>query len=127
MSSNAPCLHNNNKPNRCWKQVVKGTGYCKAHQPEAFKYHIWGGDSLPRNWRQLSETVIRRDKGICYICGGKGADTADHIIPRHLGGSDALHNLKAIHDSVAPHCHREKTAQEANAAKKALNTFKRRR
>jgi 5-methylcytosine-specific restriction endonuclease McrA len=41
--------------------------------------------------------VILRDGGICHLCGMPGATTADHMIPRKLGGPDTLDNLRAAH------------------------------
>ena len=57
-----------------------------------------------RAWRKLRRYVIARDKGICWRCGRGGATTADHIIPRAHGGSDAPANLAAAHDK----CNRDK-------------------
>jgi 5-methylcytosine-specific restriction protein A len=121
MKSNAPCLYKDKKSGvRCYNDVDGGSGYCKTHR-EPFKNNWWGAD-LPKDWPRRRESVIRRDKGLCYIClqegrEGKGADGAEHIIPRNEGGSDELFNLKAVHDKVAPYCHRTKTAQDANRAK----------
>lgn len=53
----------------------------------------WGGKTV----QSLTRQVIERDHGICHLCGQPGADTADHVIPRSVGGSDALSNLKAAH------------------------------
>jgi len=35
----------------------------------------------------------------CALCGGPGADTADHIIPKMHGGGDELDNLQPAHGS----------------------------
>lgn len=45
-------------------------------------------------WQQISKAVIERDGGICHYCGDE-ATTADHVIPRSLGGSDDMDNLVA--------------------------------
>jgi 5-methylcytosine-specific restriction enzyme A len=50
-------------------------------------------------WLATSEEVIRRDKGICHICGKSGADTTDHKKPKKLGGSNKKSNLAAAHRS----------------------------
>lgn len=54
--------------------------------------------SGPR-WMRLVTWIIRRDRGICWLCGHDGADTADHVIPYDqrpdLAWSPA--NLKAAH------------------------------
>lgn len=50
-----------------------------------------------RPWTRLKRRIIRRDGGICHLCGNPGADTADHLIPWAFGGTDAPSNLKAAH------------------------------
>lgn len=51
-----------------------------------------------RRWRERTvPRIIRRDNGICWICGQPGADTADHIIPVADGGTDDETNLAAAH------------------------------
>ena len=40
----------------------------------------------------------------CALCGGPGADTADHIIPKMHGGGDELDNLQPAHGSCNSHC-----------------------
>ncbi|WP_184922668.1 HNH endonuclease [Saccharothrix ecbatanensis] len=37
---------------------------------------------------------------ICHLCGLSGADTADHIIPRSMGGDHSIDNLAPAHS----HC-----------------------
>jgi HNH endonuclease len=41
--------------------------------------------------------VIRRDKGRCAYCGGRGADTMDHVLPRSRGGATDWMNAVAAH------------------------------
>jgi 5-methylcytosine-specific restriction endonuclease McrA len=50
----------------------------------------WGG----RPSRRLLVYVLRRDGYRCAWCGGT-ADSADHIVPQSLGGSDDPANLQA--------------------------------
>lgn len=51
-----------------------------------------------RRWREvIIPQVLRRDGGICHLCGGPGAETADHLIPVAHGGSDNMTNLAAAH------------------------------
>lgn len=80
-------------------------GRCDKHAPPA-----WAG-SAPRSsrpWERTRTTVLRRDRNVCYLCGGR-ADQVDHVIPRAEGGSDDPANLAAICDP----CHRAKSQAEA--------------
>lgn len=40
----------------------------------------WGGSSATR----ARTYTIRRDKGICYLCGHTGANSLEHIIPKSV-------------------------------------------
>lgn len=132
MTSSAPCLHGTKSyqknTQRCYRDAVDGSGYCEQHKPKP--YTIQGGwvktAPLPKGWGRVRENILRKHKGICYICGQPGADEVDHIIPRHLGGSDLPHNLAPIHQKLPPHCHRKKTQEEAQEAKKMLRSKRRR-
>ncbi|CAB4142192.1 HNHc domain containing protein [uncultured Caudovirales phage] len=46
-------------------------------------------------WRKIRQTVINRD-GCCQKCGTEENLTVDHIVPRVLGGSDAMSNLEVL-------------------------------
>jgi 5-methylcytosine-specific restriction endonuclease McrA len=50
-----------------------------------------------KGWARKRAGVLKRDGGICGICGGSGADTADHLIPVVAGGDDTYANLRAAH------------------------------
>lgn len=102
-------------------QMVKAKGKCAEHQTH------WQGttrrERLPSDWSTRRLIVLKRDKGICYICGKAGADTVDHVL---AGDDHSLSNLRPVHDRTPPHCHRFKTSREANAAKGG-NRVRRRR
>lgn len=66
----------------------------------------WGQGRDPRR----AKRIIRRDNGICHVCGKPGANQADHITPLAEGGTEDDHNLAAIH---ARPCHLRKTLAEA--------------
>jgi 5-methylcytosine-specific restriction protein A len=93
----------------CHDYVVK-YGKCQQHQRPP-----WQGTTrrqrLPTDWNTRRQLVFKRDGNICHICHQPGADTIDHIIP---GDNHSLENLAPIHDNQPPHCHRIKTAKEAN-------------
>lgn len=46
---------------------------------------------------RIRSYVLRRDRGVCWLCGGTGATTVDHIVPQSLGGTDDPSNLAAAH------------------------------
>ena len=87
-------------------------GRCDTHKK------VWVGSTrkqrLPQDWNTRRAMVLKRDGGVCYLCGGGGADTVDHII---AGDNHSLENLAAVHDRNPPHCHRYKTSAEAHKAK----------
>lgn len=73
---------------------------CDLHQREYGRLHPRGNTTrrgYGYEWQQKSRAVIERDAGWCYLCGQYGADTADHVIPKALGGTDDLDNLRASH------------------------------
>lgn len=53
----------------------------------------WNG----RRATKLTAAVLATKGTICHLCGMPGADTADHILPRALGGPDDLDNLVPAH------------------------------
>lgn len=65
-------------------------------------------------WRALRKLVLRRDAGICHVCGKPGATDVDHVIPFGEGGTDEPSNLAPIHPRP---CHQLKTQQEAARAR----------
>lgn len=87
---------------------------CKNHQRTPFR--SGRKERLPADWNFRREQVLKRDKGICYLCGQPGADSVDHIV---AGDDHSYDNLAAAHQRVAPYCHRRKTAQDGHRAKRA--------
>ena len=52
------------------------------------------------NWEKgVARSVKSKYGNACHLCGKKGADTIDHVIPRSVGGSDRLTNLRPAHRS----------------------------
>ncbi len=72
----------------------------------------WRSKPLPKDWARTRRRILRRDRGICHVCGQPGANQVDHVIPTSAGGSDDDDNLAAIHQYP---CHAHKTATEAQA------------
>lgn len=71
-----------------------------------------------RPWRRFKARVIRRDRGICHLCGRSGADTADHLIPVGIGGRIYdLSNAAAAHHDVWPHCNRIRGDRDVEVAR----------
>ena len=77
---------------------------------------------LPPNWGRTHRRILRRDRGICYVCGGAGAKAVDHIVPVSQGGSEDDSNLKAIHGKP---CHERKSSLEGVAANPMAQSRKR--
>jgi len=48
-------------------------------------------------WENIRRRILSRDRGICWLCGGEGADSVDHIVPRVMGGTHVDSNLRAAH------------------------------
>lgn len=63
-------------------------------------------------WRDLRDIVLRRDP-ICRACMSAPSVTADHMRPKHLGGTDDPGNLQGLCWA----CHKRKTQYEAHAAR----------
>lgn len=55
----------------------------------------WEGSKV----RRLRALVLAEYGTVCHLCGGVGADSVDHVIPRSLGGDDSLDNLRPAHRS----------------------------
>lgn len=48
-------------------------------------------------WKELRAACFRRDRFTCVAPGcSRAACVADHIVPRKLGGPDALGNLRSL-------------------------------
>lgn len=65
---------------------------------------------LPADWQKRRRRILRRDRGICYVCGQPGADGVDHVL---RGDDHGDENLAAIHQRP---CHAQKSSREGRAA-----------
>lgn len=71
-----------------------------------------------RPWRRLTARIVRRDGGICHLCGKPGATSADHLVPVSRGGTNDPSNLKAAH----PYCNRVRSNRSIELAQTQLTT-----
>lgn len=74
-----------------------------------------------RPWRRLRDRIIRRDGGICHLCGQPGADSADHIVAVAHGG--ALYdptNLAAVHHDAGARCNRVRGSRSIEQARTSV-------
>ena len=63
----------------------------------------------PRVWKQRRAIILKMHDEQCFWCGDL-ATSADHVIPRHEGGTDQLANLvAACHRCNSAHAGRIKT------------------
>jgi 5-methylcytosine-specific restriction endonuclease McrA len=79
-------------------------------------------NTTPHNTPAERKRILKRDRGICHVCGQPGANEVDHVIPLCFDGPDTDDNKAAIHGEP---CHRSKTAAESKAAKDRLPQRKR--
>lgn len=56
-----------------------------------------------RAWRRLRAYVLERDRGICWRCGGAGANEGGHVIAMEIRPDLALDpdNVRAEHSTKA--------------------------
>ncbi|WP_081872987.1 HNH endonuclease [Nocardia otitidiscaviarum] len=105
-------------PRRCPKpgctNLIRHTTYCPDHTEAWATPSGW---TKPPGWNRIRQDILERDDYRCYICGKSGADAVDHITSLANRGTNAPSNLAAVHDRVAPHCHRTKTNQERTATR----------
>jgi 5-methylcytosine-specific restriction endonuclease McrA len=53
------------------------------------------GRVVPGDWKSRKAKVLRRDRGICYVCRQQSADEVDHTVNVAEGGTHDLSNLAA--------------------------------
>lgn len=92
--------------------------YCEKHAALA-KKPAWSTTRTSAHargygakWRDLRRLILQRDP-VCVRCKSAPSSSVDHIVPKHLGGTDDPSNLQGI---CWP-CHRDKTQGEAHAAR----------
>jgi RNA-directed DNA polymerase len=75
----------------------------------------WGQRTMNYgNFNTGQRTLMKKQNGICPLCGGKFLDDyvqIDHIIPRSIGGNNTSKNLQLVHT----HCHIIKTGLDRHS------------
>jgi 5-methylcytosine-specific restriction endonuclease McrA len=82
---------------RCRRAVITAGSYCRSCL--SAKYKAAGSREqrgLGNAYRKARRAILARDD-VCWICGLAGAETTDHVIPRHLGGGSDAANLRPAH------------------------------
>lgn len=87
----------------CLETAVRD-GRCRGHGRKPWANVSKRNQARPRDWGSRRRFVIRRDRGLCRKCGGKGTEV-DHIVPVALGGSWEYSNLWLL----CKPCHKAKT------------------
>lgn len=102
----------------CPERVV-GRPYCDQHTAEQQARTGWGRGSTRQSRRERA-IVLTRDPA-CYLqypgCTHHATED-DHVIPKHLGGTDDLANRRG----ACSHCHAIKSRHEAAEAKRRAGT-----
>jgi 5-methylcytosine-specific restriction endonuclease McrA len=57
----------------------------------------WSERGGTRRAEVLRRMILTRDDHVCWLCGKRGANSVDHVIPRIYGGTDEPRNLRAAH------------------------------
>ncbi len=70
----------------------------------------WGG----RKVAELRDLVIATYGDVCCLCGERGSNTVEHVVPRSRGGSDDIDNLRPAHKS----CNSSRQDRDANEWRK---------
>jgi 5-methylcytosine-specific restriction endonuclease McrA len=50
-----------------------------------------------RDYRRAAAAVRADPDSVCWVCGGLGADSVDHVVPVALGGTNDPDNLRPCH------------------------------
>lgn len=78
--------------------VITLVSYCR---------YIENNRPQPAQWRELRDSVFRRDGFLCVYCGNGGKVECDHVIPASKGGRHDLDNLV----TACKPCNRSKRAK----------------
>lgn len=89
-------------------------GQCPDHQPQHGWHHTETAHQrgYGRRWRAVRSRILRNEP-VCRTCQQAPATEVDHIVPKHLAGTDDPTNLAP----TCRKCHERKTLTEAAAAR----------
>ena len=59
----------------------------------SMKHHLYLGT---KRWKRLREQVMRRDGGLCVLCGSANGAQVDHIKYEKVWGADTPLNLQVL-------------------------------
>lgn len=71
-------------------------------------------------WQRLVAEVIA-DEPVCYLCGARASETADHVVPLAEGGTNDRSNLRG----ACRRCNRSKAARESAIARRRATAARR--
>jgi 5-methylcytosine-specific restriction endonuclease McrA len=82
----------------CHRLIPLGDSYCGTHtrKPKPRKKPSATARGLGYEY-QKNRGVCLSVSRLCVLCGGDGANTADHLKPRHHGIDNSLGNLAPAH------------------------------
>lgn len=74
-----------------WAEADAGPVAALMKQPQPRGHTVRGRFPTPTRY-----AIVLRDRGICRLCGGRGAVECDHIRPAHHGGSHVQENGRVL-------------------------------
>jgi 5-methylcytosine-specific restriction protein A len=83
-------------------------GKCPAHKAKPWAVTSKRNLSRPKDWNRRRRAILKRDAGVCYLCGRTGAAEVDHVVPVARGGGWDLGNLRSAHSA----CHKAKSLKD---------------
>ncbi|GAA3171507.1 HNH endonuclease [Nonomuraea roseoviolacea] len=92
----------------CHQIAVRGEGKCSAHRRKPWAVTSKRNLSRPKDWNRRRRAVLKRDAGVCYLCGLAGANEVDHVTAVADNGGWDYGNLRSAHRA----CHAAKSSRD---------------
>lgn len=92
----------------CHKIAIRGEGKCSAHRRKPWAVTSKRNLSQPKDWNRRRRAVLKRDAGVCYLCGLTGANEVDHVSAVADGDDWDYGNLRCAHRA----CHAAKSSRD---------------